>query len=145
MAHLSPDTPAVDVAVTPTPGGAAARPAPSFRGAALRRRSRAYERLAPGSYAVAVRAAGAGPGTAPGLSLAVDLTDGAARTVTSRLDRFADLRLHGHGRRPQRTAVRDGSRAGRWARQRRALADLSVADGPHAGRRAVAWRTSAAR
>ena len=88
MAHLSPDTPAVDVAVTPLAGGADAA---SFTDLHYGDVS-AYERLPPGRYAVAVRAAGAGPGSAPRLSLAVDVADGTARTVT--LDsRFADLRL----------------------------------------------------
>lgn len=88
MAHLSPDTPAVDVAVTPLGGGAGVASFPGLHYGDVS----AYERLPAGHYAVAVRAAGAGSGTAPVLSLAVDLADGTARTVM--LDsRFAGLRL----------------------------------------------------
>lgn len=124
MAHLSPDTPAVDVSVTPLGGTAAAASFPGLHYGDVS----AYERLPPGRYAVAIRAAGAGPGTAPRLSLAVDLTDGAARTVA--LDSsFADLRLDALD--DDLTAPPAGTARVRVVEAATAgPADLSIVDGP---------------
>jgi hypothetical protein len=84
FAHLSPDTPAVDVAVTPVPagGGPVTDPGPDVATGLAYRALSAYRPLAPGSYAVSVRAAGAPADTPPALSTRIDLPAGAARTVT---------------------------------------------------------------
>ncbi|MGZ4572257.1 MAG: class F sortase [Blastococcus sp.] len=82
VADLSPDTPALDVAVAPLAGGAPLTDPGTLVGAALHYGSvGAYRSLAPGSYAVSVRAAGAGPATPPVLSTRVAVPAGGARTV----------------------------------------------------------------
>lgn len=96
FAHLSPDSPAVDVSAAPLPVGSTGPltdPGPDIAadldyGAVSDR-----VELAPGSYAVSVRAAGTGRTAAPVLSARVDLPPGAARTVVLS-GRFADLALH---------------------------------------------------
>ena len=89
LAHLSPDTPAVDVVVA-GPGPAADGTA-AFDGAAYGDVS-PYAELPAGRYTVAVRRAGAPADTPAVLSSTIDLTAGTARTLT--LSRpFADLGL----------------------------------------------------
>ena len=76
VAHLSPDTPAVDVYVGPVGGPAAV---------VLRHLSygtiTGYRHVAPGSYTVAMRAAGAATTVPPVLATRVQVTSGAGRTV----------------------------------------------------------------
>jgi hypothetical protein len=91
IAHLSPDTPAVDVALAPL-GAAAGTTDPGPDVAQDLGYSEVGEFLAlpPGSYAASVRRTGAAPSTPPVLSLRVEVTAGAARTVAV-TGRFADL------------------------------------------------------
>jgi hypothetical protein len=95
IAHLSPDTPAVDVAVAPLPPGSReplTDPGPDLvTGLSYGAVSDAAD-LAPGTYAVSVRAAGSERTVPPVLSARVEVPAGAARTVTLG-GRFADLRL----------------------------------------------------
>jgi hypothetical protein len=94
FAHLSPDSPAVDVAVAPVPpgGGPLTHPGPDAVTGLSYGEVDAYRPLAPGSYAVSVRAAGTPPDAPPALSARIDLAAGTATTVTlSGL--FADLAL----------------------------------------------------
>jgi Domain of unknown function (DUF4397) len=88
VAHLSPDTPAVDVYVT-----SVSDPGLSFtvRGVDYGTVSD-YRAVAPGTYAVSMRAAGDPAGTPPVLSTTVDVPRDGARTVAG-LGRFADLGL----------------------------------------------------
>jgi hypothetical protein len=87
FAHLSPDTPAVDVSV--------AR-AGSTAGTVIRHAGygsvSGWHHLAPGTYAVALRAAGSPVTTPPVLSALVDVRPGAARTVAA-VGRFDALTL----------------------------------------------------
>jgi len=95
FAHLSPDTPAVDVAVAPVPADS---PGPLTDPGHDVVTGLSYGELGDpvglpaGSYAVSVRAAGAGRTAAPALSARIDLPPGAARTVTLG-GPFADLEL----------------------------------------------------
>jgi hypothetical protein len=95
FAHLSPDTPAVDVAVAPIPPGS---PGPLTDPGDDVVTGLAYGAvgdpvdLPAGSYAVSVHAAGAGATAAPVLSTRVDLPAGGARTVALG-GAFADLAL----------------------------------------------------
>jgi hypothetical protein len=95
FAHLSPDTPAVDVAVAPVPAGSSGPLTDPGDDVVT---GLAYGAVADpvdlpaGSYAVSVRAAGAGRTAAPVLSARVDLPAGGARTVTLG-GAFADLAL----------------------------------------------------
>jgi hypothetical protein len=88
LAHLSTDTPAVDVYVD-----AVADPASSItlEGVGYGTVSD-YQDVAPGSYTVSMRAAGASPDTPPVLSTTVEVTADTARTVAGVGD-FADLGL----------------------------------------------------
>lgn len=86
IAHLSSDTPAVDVIVT-----AAGRTAAEFADAGYGDVSD-YTDLPAGTYTLAVRGAGAAPDTPAVLSTTIDLPAGAARTVALS-GAFADLRL----------------------------------------------------
>ncbi|MBB3085915.1 hypothetical protein FHR93_004142 [Geodermatophilus sabuli] len=88
VAHLSPDTPAVDLAVTPLGGGDPLSTRPGVGYGALSE----YQEVPPGGYAVSVRAVGAAPGSPPVLSVTVDAPAGAARTVAA-VGSFAGLRL----------------------------------------------------
>lgn len=89
IAHLSPDTPAADVTVVPA---GSTGPAPATEAGLHYGSVSAWHRVAPGAYAVAVRAAGAAASTGPVLSARVDVGPGAARTVAL-TGRFAALRL----------------------------------------------------
>ncbi|MBM7772828.1 hypothetical protein JOD54_003032 [Actinokineospora baliensis] len=88
LAHLSPDTPAVDVTVTNF-----ARPDWSVKlnGVAYGAVS-GYQRVEPGTYTIAMRAAGADPKTPPVISATLQATEGRAYTVAG-LGTFAALAL----------------------------------------------------
>ena len=88
LAHLSPDTPAVDVYVD-----AVADPASgiTLEGVDYGTISE-YQDVPPGSYTVSMRAAGAAPDTPPVLSTTVEVTGDMARTVAG-VGLFADLGL----------------------------------------------------
>ncbi|GIM89425.1 DUF4397 domain-containing protein [Paractinoplanes toevensis] len=88
LAHLSPDTPAVDVYLRSA--GDAIKPQ-TFKGVAYGAMS-AYLRLPTGNYQVAMRKAGAAASTKPVLTTDVDVQNGAAYTVAG-VGRFADLGL----------------------------------------------------
>jgi hypothetical protein len=97
IAHLSPDTPDVDVALAPLPaadGAPLTDPGPDVATGLGYGDVSAFTEVRPGSYAVSVRAAGTGTGrnTPPVLTARVDVPAGEARTVAvSGL--FADLAL----------------------------------------------------
>lgn len=93
-AHLSPDTPALDVALTPAaePGSVLTDPGPTFAVGLGYGDVTAYREIPAGTWAVSVRAAGAPAGTPPVLSLRVDLGAGTASTVAIS-GSFADLAL----------------------------------------------------
>lgn len=88
LAHLSPDTPNVDVTVSAfgTPDGSQV-----VRGVGYGDVS-AYQRIAPGTYTVAMRPAGADPATDPVISATLDAAEGRAYTVAG-LGEFAKLAL----------------------------------------------------
>ena len=88
LAHLSPDTPAVDVYLRSQSGSV---PEKTFPGVAYGALSD-YLRLPAGSYAVAMRKAGAPSTSAPVLTTQVTVDDGAAYTVAG-VGRYADLGL----------------------------------------------------
>jgi hypothetical protein len=87
LAHLSPDTPAVDVYLKPASGGKQER----FPGVAYGVMS-PYLRLPVGTYSVAMRPAGADPDSDPVLTLEVNVDNGQAYTVAG-VGRYADLGL----------------------------------------------------
>jgi hypothetical protein len=88
LAHLSPDTPAVDVYLKAQSGN----PRPqTFKGVAYGVMS-PYLRLPTGTYSVAMRPAGADPSTDPVLTTEVNVENGAAYTVAG-VGRYADLGL----------------------------------------------------
>jgi hypothetical protein len=88
LAHLSPDTPAVDVTVT-----AFSKPdsATTIKGVGYGDVS-GYQQIEPGTYTVAMRPAGADPASPPVISATLDAMDGRAYTVAG-LGKFADLAL----------------------------------------------------
>jgi Domain of unknown function (DUF4397) len=88
LAHLSPDTPAVDVYLKAQSGNSKAQ---TFPGVAYGVMS-PYLRLPVGTYSVAMRKAGAAPSTAPVLTTQVNVESGAAYTVAG-VGRYADLGL----------------------------------------------------
>jgi hypothetical protein len=88
LAHLSPDTPAVDVYLRSTSD--AIKPQ-TFKAVAYGAMS-SYLRLPAGTYQVAMRKAGAAAGTKPVLTTEVAVADGGAYTVAG-VGRFADLGL----------------------------------------------------
>ena len=94
LAHLSPDTPAVDVSVTPAapPGRVLTDAGPTLAAGLRYGDVRAHHLLRPGAYAVSVRAAGAPATTPPALSVRVEVAAGEARTVAL-VGRFAGLGL----------------------------------------------------
>ena len=95
FAHLSPDTPAVDVALAPLPpegGPPLTDPGPDVATGLRYGDVSAYAPVSPGSYAVSLRAAGTPRSTPPRLTVRIDVPAGAARTVAlSGL--FADVSL----------------------------------------------------
>ena len=96
LAHLSPDTPAVDVAVAPVPAGTEAPltdPGTDIVAGLSYGAVSDSTDLTPGTYAVSVRAAGSDRSVPPALSTRVEVPAGAARTVTL-AGLFADLTLH---------------------------------------------------
>jgi hypothetical protein len=88
LAHLSPDTPAVDVYLKSDTN---AVPPQTFRAVAYGDMSR-YLRLPTGTYQVAMRKAGAPAGDKPVITTEVGVTNGGAFTVAG-VGRFADLGL----------------------------------------------------
>lgn len=88
LAHLSPDTPKVDVYLKAEGGGSTEQTFPGVGYGALSK----YLRLPAGAYSVAMRTAGADPGTKPVLTTQVTVEDGAAYTVAG-VGRYADLGL----------------------------------------------------
>ncbi|MEU7902046.1 DUF4397 domain-containing protein [Actinoplanes sp. NPDC049118] len=88
LAHLSPDTPAVDVYLKSDAGAVKDQ---KFDGVAYGAMSD-YLRLPTGTYSVAMRRAGAAASTPPVLTTQVTVADGAAYTVAG-VGRYADLGL----------------------------------------------------
>ena len=96
IAHVSPDTPAVDVALAPLPASDSAPltdPGPDVATGLGYGDVSPFAPLPPGSYAVSVRAAGSAPSTPPALTTRIDVPRGAAHTVAIG-GHFADLALH---------------------------------------------------
>jgi hypothetical protein len=93
VAHLSPDSPAVDVALAPVTGEAPLTdPGDDLTQGLTYGDVSAFTGLAPGSYAVSIRAAGTSRAEPPALSARVDIPAGSARTVAI-TGLFADLAL----------------------------------------------------
>jgi hypothetical protein len=88
LAHLSPDTPKVDVWVTSFRGAKFSKMLPSVGYGALSD----YQRVSPGTYTVAMRAPGASKKSAPILSTNVIVASGKAYTVAG-IGRNADINL----------------------------------------------------
>ena len=88
LAHLSPDTPAVDVYLKSEAGAVDDQ---KFDGVAYGAMSN-YLRLPAGTYSVAMRKAGAAASTPPVLTTQVTVDDGGAYTVAG-VGRYADLGL----------------------------------------------------
>ncbi|WP_448640697.1 DUF4397 domain-containing protein [Geodermatophilus sp. URMC 63] len=88
LAHLSPDTPAVDVYVDSVADPAAGQVFPGVDYGTVS----AYQDVPPGTYAISMRAAGADPDSPPVLSTTVQVTADSARTVAG-VGPFADLGL----------------------------------------------------
>jgi Domain of unknown function (DUF4397) len=88
LAHLSPDTPKVDVWVTSFRGGKYSTMLPSVGYGALS----AYQRVSPGTYTVAMRAPGASKKSTPILSTNVIVASGKAYTVAG-VGRNANITL----------------------------------------------------
>jgi len=88
LAHLSPDTPAVDVYLKSESGAVKEQRFPGVAYGAMSQ----YLRLPAGAYSVAMRKAGADPSTKPVLTTQVTVEDGAAYTVAG-VGRYADLGL----------------------------------------------------
>lgn len=93
IAHLSPDSPAADVALTPAPDGRPVTDPGADVATGLRYGDvDGYRELPAGSYAVSVRPAGTPRTTPPALSARVELSAGEARTLAL-AGTFADLAL----------------------------------------------------
>jgi hypothetical protein len=93
IAHLSPDSPAVDVALAPVRGGAPLTdPGPDLVTDLDYGEISGFVGLAPGRYAVSIRAAGTPATTPPALSARVDVPAAGAQTVAIS-GMFADLSL----------------------------------------------------
>ena len=88
LAHLSPDTPAVDVTVTAFDKPADAQTIKGVKYGDLS----AYQNITPGTYTIAMRPAGADPKTPPVISATLNATTGRAYTVAG-LGKFASLAL----------------------------------------------------
>ncbi|WP_081866312.1 DUF4397 domain-containing protein [Blastococcus sp. URHD0036] len=88
LAHLSPDTPEVDVYVdsVSSPGAGQTFPGVGYGTVSD------YQQVPPGTYAVSMRQAGADPGSPPVLSTTVEVDAGQARTVAG-VGPFASLGL----------------------------------------------------
>jgi uncharacterized protein DUF4397 len=88
LAHLSPDTPAVDVHVDPVsqPGAGTTLAGVGYGTVSD------YQAVAPGTYTVSVRGAGAPADSPARLSTTVEVQQGSARTVAG-MGSFADLGL----------------------------------------------------
>lgn len=87
LAHLSPDTPAVDVTVT-----AFGKPGEQVIKGVKYGDVSSYQSVQPGSYTIAMRPAGADPKSPPVISATLDATNGHAYTVAG-LGKFATLAL----------------------------------------------------
>ncbi|WP_081788516.1 class F sortase [Candidatus Blastococcus massiliensis] len=93
LAHLSPDTPAVDVALTRAPAdGPAVDPGPEVGDALRYGDVGEYAELEPGAYAVSIRPAGTDADTPPALSARIEVPAGGARTLALS-GAFAELAL----------------------------------------------------
>jgi Domain of unknown function (DUF4397)/Sortase domain len=92
VAHLSPDSPAVDVAVTPADPAPVIDVGPDLVSGLGYGEVGAFRRVTSGSWAVSIRAAGSPRTTPPALSLRVELPARAARTLAIS-GSFADLAL----------------------------------------------------
>nr|WP_239521037.1 class F sortase [Blastococcus saxobsidens] len=94
VAHLSPDTPAVDVTLSPAaaPGTVLTDPGPTVVQHLAHGDVSGFQELTAGEWAVGVRAAGSPAGVPPVLSMRVRLEPGGASTVTV-VGPFADLVL----------------------------------------------------
>lgn len=88
LAHLSPDTPKVDVYLTAVAGSPAPRTFPAVGYGVVS----PYLALPTGQYTVAMRKAGAAPATPPVLSTAVTVESGQAYTIAG-VGRYAELGL----------------------------------------------------
>jgi hypothetical protein len=88
LAHLSPDTPKVDVWVTSFRGSRFSKVFPAVGYGALSE----YQRLAPGTYTVAMRSPGAAKDSQPLLRTNVTVKGGQAYTVAG-IGRNADIEL----------------------------------------------------
>lgn len=88
LAHLSPDTPKVDVWLTSFRGNKYSTMLPSVGYGDVSD----YKRLSPGTYTVAMRQPGAGKSSAPLLSTNVIVASGKAYTVAG-VGRFANISL----------------------------------------------------
>ena len=88
LAHLSPDTPEVDVYVdsVSSPGAGQTFPGVGYGTVSD------YQQVPPGTYAISMRQAGADPASPPVLSTTVEVGTGQARTVAG-VGPFADLGL----------------------------------------------------
>jgi hypothetical protein len=88
LAHLSPDTPAVDVYLSSVNGSIAQQKFPAVGYGTVSK----YLALPPGTYAVAMRSQGAAADSAPVLSTQATVEEGKAYTVAG-VGKFADLGL----------------------------------------------------
>lgn len=88
LAHLSPDTPEVDVYLSAESGKVKDQTFPGVGYGVMSQ----YLRLPTGTYSVAMRKAGADPKTKPVLTTQVSVENGAAYTVAG-VGRYADLGL----------------------------------------------------
>jgi uncharacterized protein DUF4397 len=88
LAHLSPDTPAVDVYVDSVADPTAGQVVPAVGYGTVSE----YRSLPPGTYAISMRGAGVDPATPPVLSTTVQVGAGTAHTVAG-VGLFADLGL----------------------------------------------------
>jgi uncharacterized protein DUF4397 len=88
VAHLSPDTPSVDVSVqsVSAPGVDITLPGVGYGTVS------AYQGVPAGTYTVSMRGVAADPATPPSLSTTVEVAAGTARTVAA-VGQFADLQL----------------------------------------------------
>jgi hypothetical protein len=96
FAHLSPDTPAVDIALAPLPaqdGPSVTDPGPDVADGLRYGDVSAYAAIPPGRYAVSLRAAGSPRSTPPELTARVEVPAGGARTVAL-TGPFANLALN---------------------------------------------------